>query len=53
MFEMYILYVLKLINTTIYPHASEKRLHKGGKSVGVCGWNGVITPPPEGRDDTQ
>ncbi len=52
MFEMYILYVLKPINTTFYPHASAKRLLKGGKSVGISGWNGVITPPPEGGDDT-
>jgi hypothetical protein len=36
--------VKKLINTTFYPHASAKRLHKGGKSVGISGWNGVITP---------
>ena len=49
---MYILYALKPINTISYPHASAKRLHKGGKSVGVSGWNGVITPPPEGGDDT-
>ena len=43
-FEMYILYVLKPINTNFYPHA------KGGKSVGVRGWNGVITP--QRGDDT-
>ena len=36
--------VEKLINTTFYPHTSAKRLHKGGKNVGISGWNGVITP---------
>ena len=43
-FEVYILYVLKPINTTFYPHASAKRLHKGGKSVGVRGWSIVTFP---------